>query len=133
MSSPRLTGVLVFVGGVCGALGIALSAASAHYPGGTNLNAAAEFLLLHGPVFFALAALAQTGALPRWSILVGAVVLVIGLGLFSGDLARRVLAGERLFHWAAPAGGALLILGWVWFSLTGIFLLVGSRKPAKTD
>jgi len=128
-----MTGLLVFLGGVSGALGVALSAVAAHYPGGNNLSAAAEFLLLHGPAFFALAALAKTGALPRWSVAAGALALVVGLGLFSGDLARRVFAGERLFHWAAPTGGTLLILGWVWFGLAGLFSIVTTRKAAKTD
>jgi uncharacterized membrane protein YgdD (TMEM256/DUF423 family) len=128
-----MTGLLVFLGGLSGALGVGLSAVAAHYPGGNNLSTAAEFLLLHGPAFFALAALAKTGALPRWSLAAGTLVLVAGLCLFSGDLARRVFAGERLFHWAAPTGGALLILGWVWFGLAGLFSIVSGRKAAKTD
>lgn len=128
-----MTGLLVLLGGLSGALGVALSAVAAHYPGGNNLSAAAEFLLLHGPAFFALAALAKTGVLPRWSLAAGALVLVVGLALFSGDLARRVFAGERLFHWAAPTGGALLILGWVWFGFAGAFSWFSAGNPAKTD
>lgn len=128
-----MTGLLVFLGGLSGALGVALSAVAAHYPGGNNLSAAAEFLLLHGPAFFALAALAQTAVLPRWSLAAGALVLVVGLCLFSGDLVARVFVGVRLFHWAAPTGGALLILGWVWFGLAGLFSIVSARKAAKTD
>lgn len=128
-----MTGLLVFLGGLSGALGVALSAVAAHYPGGNNLSTAAEFLLLHGPAFFALAALAQTAVLPRWSLAAGALVLVVGLGLFSGDLVARVFVGVRLFHWAAPTGGTLLILGWVWFGLAGLFSIVSARKAAKTD
>ncbi|KAF0228433.1 MAG: hypothetical protein FD175_2214 [Beijerinckiaceae bacterium] len=128
-----MTGLLIALGGISGALGVALSAVAAHYPGANNLSTAAEFLLLHGPAFFALAALARTQALPRWSILAGAIVIAIGLGLFCGDLASRVFLGERLFHWAAPAGGTLLILGWLWFALAGIFSMVARTNPAKTD
>lgn len=128
-----MSGLLIALGGLSGALGVALSAVAAHYPGANNLSTAAEFLLLHGPAFFALAALVQTKALPRWSIVAGVLVLVAGLGLFSGDLSARVFLGERLFHWAAPTGGTLLILGWLWFALAGIFSMIARRNPAKTD
>lgn len=128
-----MTGLLILLGGLAGALGVALSAVAAHYPGATNLATAAEFLLLHGPAFLALAALARTEALPRWSLVAGALALIAGLGLFSGDLALRVFSGERLFHWAAPAGGSLLILGWLWLSLAGLFSALRLRKAAKTD
>lgn len=128
-----MSGLLILLGGLAGASGVALSAVAAHYPGANNLTTAAEFLLLHGPAFFALAALARTDALPRWSIAAGAFVLLAGLCLFCGDLASRVFLGIRLFHWAAPTGGSLLILGWLWFGLAGAFSALGFGKAAKTD
>ncbi|HMF68928.1 MAG TPA: DUF423 domain-containing protein, partial [Phyllobacterium sp.] len=39
--------------------------------------------------------------------------LVLGLLFFVGDLVSRDVAGDRLFAFAAPLGGSLLILGWV--------------------
>jgi uncharacterized membrane protein YgdD (TMEM256/DUF423 family) len=42
---------------------------------------------------------------------------VLGAVLFSGDIALRALAGERLFAMAAPTGGLILIGAWV--ALTG--------------
>ena len=128
-----MTGLLIFLGGLSGALGVGLSAVAAHYPGANNLTTAAEFLLLHGPALFALAALARTDALPRWALAAGAFVLLAGLCLFCGDLASRVFLGIRLFHWAAPVGGSLLILGWLWLGLAGAFSALGLRKAAKTD
>jgi uncharacterized membrane protein YgdD (TMEM256/DUF423 family) len=128
-----MSGLLIFLGGLAGASGVALSAVAAHYPGANSLSTAAEFLMLHGPAFFALAALARTDALPRWALAAGAFVLLAGLVLFSGDLVSRVFIGIRLFHWAAPTGGSLLILGWLWLGLAGAFSAMGLRKSAKTD
>ncbi len=128
-----MTGGLVFFGGLAGSAGVALSAMAAHYPGANSLSTAANFLLLHGPAFLALAALARTGALPGRALAAGTFMLAIGLGLFSGDLVSRALIGTRLFHWAAPIGGSLLILGWIWLGLAGAFSALGSGKSAKTD
>jgi uncharacterized membrane protein YgdD (TMEM256/DUF423 family) len=38
---------------------------------------------------------------------------VVGAALFSGDLALRAFAGHRLFAFAAPAGGIVLIAAWL--------------------
>ena len=128
-----MTGLLVALGGFSGATGVALLAVAAHSPEGANLKTAADFLLVHGPAFFALAALSRTQALPRWVIAAGALALALGLTFFAGDLARRSFTGARLFPMAAPTGGTLMILGWAWFGLAGIFSALRSAKPAKTD
>jgi uncharacterized membrane protein YgdD (TMEM256/DUF423 family) len=125
-----MTGFLIALGGLSGTLGVTLSAVAAHYPGGTPLSTAAEFLLVHGGVFLALGALHRTKALPGWVLAVGVLLLTLGLVIFAGDLSRRVFAGERLFPWAAPIGGSTLIAGWVWFALAG---LISCFKPAKAD
>ena len=99
--------LFIFVGGLTGASGVALSAAAAHM-GGTNLQTAALFLTLHAPALLALG-LAGKG---RMMAIAGAVLLV-GMILFSGDLILRDIYGQRLFAMAAPTGGAMLILGWL--------------------
>lgn len=100
--------LLILAGGLCGAAGVALSAAAAHAPG-ENLATAASFLLIHAPVFLAVGLFAPTAAALRF----GAQALLLGLLVFSGDLLMRDFAGTRLFPMAAPAGGMLMIAGWL--------------------
>ena len=123
-----MTPFLILLGGFSGALGVSLSALAAHHPGGTTLAPAAQFLLAHGPVFLALAALHRTKALPGWMIAAGTVLLGLGLAFFAGDLSRRVFFGERLFPMAAPVGGALLIGGWLWIAVAGLTSLFSRTK-----
>lgn len=113
--------LLVFAGGLAGALGVALSAMASHYPGAEHLGSAASFLLFHAPVFLALAVFAKTELLPRRLIVLLALVFLAGLALFAGDLTSRVFRGARLFRWAAPFGGATLIVGWTGLALAGLF------------
>lgn len=98
---------LVFAAGICGALGVMLSAVAAH-SGGVNLATAANFLLLHAPVLLAIG-LVGGGMTAR----TGGLILLVGLALFSGDLVSRDYFGTRLFPYAAPAGGTILIAGWL--------------------
>ena len=100
--------LLILFGGLCGAAGVALSAAAAHSSGG-NLATAASFLLMHAPVFLAVGLFGPKSAALRF----GAPALLLGLVVFSGDLLIRDFAGMRLFPMAAPAGGLLMIAGWL--------------------
>ncbi|HET6396451.1 MAG TPA: DUF423 domain-containing protein [Pseudoxanthomonas sp.] len=104
---PRWPGV---AGGVLAALGIGLSAWAAHGIDGEhargNLQTAALYAFGHG---VALAALAPA-AVRRLGILALAALLA-GALLFCGSL-----AGSALLGWPAPlapAGGMLLMLGWL--------------------
>lgn len=102
----------ILAGGLVGALGVAASARASH-GGGENLAIAAEFLLFHAPLLLALAALVRSSLVGARA---GALVLalfLLGLALFSGDLAMRALAGQPLFRMAAPLGGGTLILAWL--------------------
>ena len=103
MNSDR---ILILVAGLAGAAGVALSAAAAHR-GGQNLQTAATFLLVHAPALLGMALLA--GRTAR----LGGLVLTAGLVLFCGDLLARDFLGGRLFPYSAPAGGLLLIGGWL--------------------
>jgi uncharacterized membrane protein YgdD (TMEM256/DUF423 family) len=98
---------MVFTGGLCGVAGVALSALAAHH-GGAFIGTAASFLLFHASALLAIG-LAGTG---RW-LRLGGMVLAVGLVLFCGDLLARDLLGSRFFPFAAPAGGTLLIAGWL--------------------
>lgn len=98
---------LVLMAGLSGAAGVALSAAAAHR-GGAFTGTAASFLLMHAPVFLAVGLLAANRVLRT-----GAIVLLVGLLLFCGDLLARDFLGSRLFPMSAPIGGTLLIVGWL--------------------
>ncbi len=98
---------LVFVGGLCGAAGVGLSAAAAHL-GGAFTGTVASFLLAHAPVFL-VAGLADGNRITR----IGCFILAAGLVLFCGDLLMRDFGGTRLVAMAAPTGGTLLLAGWL--------------------
>ncbi|HEV2557639.1 MAG TPA: DUF423 domain-containing protein [Microvirga sp.] len=116
--------VLIVLASVAGLAGVALSARAAHGPGGPLLETAARFLLIHAAVLLGVAALASGPLSPRLGSASG-LVLALGLALFCGDLVRRALAGAALFPFAAPAGGILLMLGWV---LIGVSAFFGPRS-----
>ena len=106
--------ILILLAGLAGAAGVALSAAAAHR-GGPNLQTAATFLLVHAPALLGIAMLA--GRTARFS----GFVLTAGLVLFCGDLLARDFLGDRLFPYAAPAGGMLLIGGWLAVAASAVF------------
>ncbi len=99
--------ILVFVGGLCGAAGVALSAAAAHL-GGAIVGTVASFLLMHAPVFLAVGLVGANRIMRTASL-----ILLVGLVLFCGDLLARDFLGSRLFSMSAPIGGTLLIAGWL--------------------
>lgn len=113
-----LSRIFILAAGLCGAAGVALSAAAAHQGGG-NLATAAQFLLFHAPAFLAIGLFGGSLMLRT-----GASVLLAGLLLFTGDLAMRHYGGDRLFPFAAPTGGTLMIAAWL---LVGFSALLPKR------
>lgn len=99
-------------GGFCGAAGVALSALAAH-AGGGNIGIVASFVLAHAPALLAIGFFAGQSRGPRTGFTISGALLLLGLLLFSTDLLMREYAGHRLFAMAAPAGGVLLIGGWL--------------------
>lgn len=116
---------LLALGALAGLLGVASSAAAAHVSGADSLKTAAQFLLLHAPAIFALVALSVAGTTHRLLTRIAASALVLGLALFSSDLALRALHGAPLFPMAAPSGGMILMAGWL---LAGVAALVPARR-----
>ncbi len=112
--------VLAALAALAGGLGVAASAAAAHTSGGETLKTAAQFLLFHAPAVLALTGFAAAGLTRGGPTRLAAAALLVGLTLFSGDLAMRALAGQALFTMAAPAGGIVLMAGWVLVALTAI-------------
>ena len=107
--------LLILAGGVCGAAGVALSAIAAH-GGSPNTASAATFLVVHAPALL-IVGLIFFNAVMRWA----AVLLLAGLALFAGDMVTRDFLDTRLFAMAAPAGGFLMIVGWLGIGLAALF------------
>jgi uncharacterized membrane protein YgdD (TMEM256/DUF423 family) len=115
---PRMTLALAAVAAILGACGVMLAAASGHKGGDENARTGALFLILHAAAILGAVALART-VTPGVGLALscGAAVLALGAALFSGDLAARAFLGGRLFPFAAPLGGSLMIFGWVALAL----------------
>ncbi|WP_439528569.1 DUF423 domain-containing protein [Pannonibacter sp.] len=108
------------LGGLTGALGVALSALAAHVDTTGLLATAAQMLMYHAPAFLALAAVAQVRRVPLLPLALG--LIAIGLLLFCGDLASRALRDARLFPMAAPTGGMMLIVGWAAAAISALLV-----------
>ncbi|HJY18018.1 MAG TPA: DUF423 domain-containing protein [Xanthobacteraceae bacterium] len=115
--------ILIALAGLMGAAGIVLAAAGAHVAPGAGLDSAASMLLFHAAAVIGGAALIQQGALWRPLALAVLAAWVLGAVLFSGDIALRAFTAHRLFPFAAPSGGFILIAAWL--GLAGAALLRG--------
>jgi uncharacterized membrane protein YgdD (TMEM256/DUF423 family) len=96
-----------------GAAGVVLTAAGAHGKPGVGLDAAGYLLLIHAVAVMAGLAVLRQGLVLRPLGLIVLGGFVLGAGLFAADVAARAYLGGRLFPFAAPAGGMLLILAWL--------------------
>jgi uncharacterized membrane protein YgdD (TMEM256/DUF423 family) len=105
----KLRPLILFVSGLMGLAGVALAAAASHGGDAHLLGSASTMCLAHAPVLLAL--YFAHGSF-RTATLAG---LVLGLGtmVFAGDLVSRHFLGDRLFAFAAPTGGMLMMLGWL--------------------
>ncbi|MFD2236379.1 DUF423 domain-containing protein [Aureimonas populi] len=102
--------LLLLFAALFGAAGVAGAAYAAHGAEARLAATAAAIALVHAPALLALA-LAGPGRI-RAAALPG-LFWIGGVLLFSGDLAARLFLETRLFPNAAPAGGVLLMLGWL--------------------
>ena len=125
--------VLIIAAGLFGMLGVGGAAVAAHGGDDRFVAIAAAIALVHAPVFLALAALPRD--LLRWRAASG-LLLIAGTLLFSGDLAARRFLGDRLFENAAPAGGMILIGGWLLVVLGAVLAAArhkGQRQSGERD
>jgi len=109
--------------GLTGASGIILAATAAHGVPDPRLQTAANFMLLHAAATLAVCGLSFAAPQRGVWFLGAAGLFLCGSLLFGGDLAARALAGTRLFPMAAPLGGTLLIVGWVFVALAALVVL----------
>jgi uncharacterized membrane protein YgdD (TMEM256/DUF423 family) len=105
--------LLVAFGAVAGLLGVGLAAMAAHVTGGGNLDVAARFLLVHAPVLLAVPALAATKLIHPLAGRIAGLLVAAGLALFCGDLTVRAIWNVAPIRLAAPAGGIVLMAGWL--------------------
>jgi uncharacterized membrane protein YgdD (TMEM256/DUF423 family) len=105
--------ILIAIACLMGAAGVVLAAAAAHSRPDAGLDSAGQMLLFHAAAVIAATTAAAFGVIARPLGSIGAAALVLGASLFAGDLALRAYTGHRLFPMAAPAGGLVLIAGWL--------------------
>ena len=68
--------------------------------------------MIHAAAIIGLLALGRGSPNETW-FSAAAGLMILGIGLFAGDLAARVWLGGRLFPFAAPLGGGLTIASWL--------------------
>lgn len=130
----RLASACAALAGANGAFSIAAAAYGRHdlvdaYPR-EIVSIAANLQLAHAVALLALAAFAElTGS--RWASAAGLAATSFALGtvLFSGTLYVLGLYGVLLLEDAAPAGGLLLIAGWLAIVFMGLRSLMS--RPAR--
>ncbi len=108
----RASDALAALAALMGAGGVALGALATHADGGEMAKTASLFLILHAAALLGLSAHTPSGESRRY-LLIAAFALGCGAILFSADLAARAFLGARLFPFAAPIGGSLMILSWL--------------------
>ena len=104
---------LIALAGAMGATGIILTAAGAHGKPGAGLDSAGYLLLIHACATLAAAAAARQGILLRPLATVTISGFILGSVLFAADVSARAYLGHRLFPFAAPGGGIILIVSWL--------------------
>jgi len=105
--------ILIALAGLMGAAGIMLAAAGAHGKPGAGLDSAGYLLLIHAAAVIAGSAALRAGLVQRPLGLIVLCGFVLGAGLFAADVSARAYLGGRLFPFAAPAGGSILMLAWL--------------------
>lgn len=118
--------ILIALAGLMGAAGIMLTAAGAHSKPGVGLDSAGYLLLIH-----AVAVLAAIGPIRHGLLLrpLGVAVIcgfIAGSSLFAADVAARAYLGGRLFPFAAPTGGMIMILAWLVLVAAALLALRGT-------
>lgn len=113
----NLRPLILLVSGLMGVSGVALAAAASHSGDTHLLGSASTMCLAHAPVLLGLY-LADTRF--RTATL-AALILALGTIVFAGDLVSRHFLGDRLFPFAAPFGGSMMMLGWL-VTAAGAFL-----------
>lgn len=106
--------LLVAVGAIEGAAGVALAAVSAHAVPSEALGSAATLLMAHAGIVVALALIAARSNRTLARLLyLPAALIALGVGLFAVAIAMQVLGGMTPPRGMAPLGGTISIVGWL--------------------
>ena len=105
--------ILIAIAGAMGAAGIVLAAAGAHNRPGAGLDSAGYLLLIHAVAVTAVMMAARQGLVLRPLGIIVVCGFIAGAALFAADVAARAWLGGRLFPFAAPAGGLIMIASWL--------------------
>jgi len=117
----RLPRALILLAGVMGASGVILAALSAHGGDASQLTAASSMLLLHASSVLAAAVMAERGIVHTRIGISAGFGFAAGAALFATDLVWRQYLGHRLFPFAAPAGGTLLLTSWLLVAVAAVW------------
>jgi uncharacterized membrane protein YgdD (TMEM256/DUF423 family) len=80
-------------------------------------------LLFHAATVVAATTALYQGLVSRPLGITVTIGFVVGASLFSGDIAMRAFAGHRLFPFAAPSGGFILIASWLALAVAAVLTL----------
>ncbi len=116
-SLAKLRPLILLVSGLTGLSGVALAAAASHGGDTHFLGNASTMCLAHAPVLLAL----YIGHATFRTATLAALVLGLGTIVFAGDLVARHYLGDRLFPFAAPMGGSLMMFGWLLIAAGAFF------------
>ncbi len=105
--------ILIAFAGLMGATGIVLGAAGALGKSGVGLDSAGYLLLIHAVAVLAGVVMVRQGIVLRPLGLITVCGFILGSALFAADVAARAYVGHRLFPFAAPAGGMVMIVSWL--------------------
>jgi uncharacterized membrane protein YgdD (TMEM256/DUF423 family) len=117
--------ILIALAGLMGAAGVILTAAGAHGKPGAGLDSAGTLLLLNALAVMGGVLLVRQGVILRPLGLVVLWGFVLGAALFAGDVAARAYLGGRLFPFAAPTGGLVMIASWLALAAAALLALRG--------
>jgi uncharacterized membrane protein YgdD (TMEM256/DUF423 family) len=120
--------VLIAIAAASGAGGVIEAAVAAHGTADPLLQTSANFLLLSGAAVIAIAACSSAARHRMAWFLAAGSILIAGAVLFCGDLTARVFLQHKLFAFATPAGGSLMILGWFAAALAALSALGQSNE-----
>jgi uncharacterized membrane protein YgdD (TMEM256/DUF423 family) len=133
LSNSTLAGLATRIALLSGAAAVGLAAWGAHALTGAEasglraFDTAARMHLIHSVVLLVIA-LWWSHAPRSRSLGLACAMLILGMLMFCGTIYLRVLAGETSLARLAPAGGLLLIAGWITPVFAGHWL-----KGPKTD
>jgi uncharacterized membrane protein YgdD (TMEM256/DUF423 family) len=115
--TPRADLGIAVAAGLLGAAGVTLAAVAAHRVPTPAMASAAQMLMVHAVAVLAISAWAIRSANAAGWWRTAARVMLLGVALFSGDIALRGFEVGQLFPGAAPVGGSLTIVSWVLVSI----------------